>query len=400
MSEVRAEESLDVRNLARQKLPDEAFPGGRSAEFRAFISPQVHAELWKHGIENTKVEICGVLVGNWLRDAAGPYVTVLESIRGEGAETRFAEVTFTHQTWAKINAEMDSRYAHLKIVGWYHTHPDFGIFLSDRDRFIQEHFFSGPGQVALVIDPVRKQEGLFVWRGGKSALLDHYWVGDRLMAGDPGTGELAAAAGAGRERGASPPAASAGAPESGQPAGSLVSGSTQLLLYLVPFLLGYLLASYFASYRSAWEQRTLIEGAVAHFGLLSVVRPGLSEELDRLGRDLEAAARPLEAIKPEGEEQQKAAVEARSQIRKLATRVANLKTTYGYSAAEEAAVRQAYIEKLAELRQLLQPRAGADAATGPPLLPPSGTEPAKAKPEADGKGPAANEPVKTPERTP
>ena len=84
-------------------------------------------------------------MGTWHRDEAGPFVKIVESIRGEGAETRFAEVTFTHQTWAKINAEMDTKFSKLSIVGWYHTHPDFGIFLSDRDRFIHEHFFSGPG---------------------------------------------------------------------------------------------------------------------------------------------------------------------------------------------------------------------------------------------------------------
>ena len=125
-----------------------------------------------------------MLVGSWHRDEAGPFVKIIESIRGEGAETRFAEVTFTHQTWAKINAEMDTKYARLSIVGWYHTHPDFGIFLSDRDRFIHEHFFSGPGQIAHVIDPIRKIEGVFVWRDAKPVLSPHFWVGDRIMVAD------------------------------------------------------------------------------------------------------------------------------------------------------------------------------------------------------------------------
>ena len=140
------------------------FRAGRNEGFRVFFSPEVHAAIWKHAAEDTSVEICGVLVGSWHRDPAGPFVKIIESIRGEGAETRFAEVTFTHQTWAKINAEMDTRFTDLSIVGWYHTHPDFGIFLSDRDRFIHEHFFCGPGQVAHVIDPIRQIEGVFVWR--------------------------------------------------------------------------------------------------------------------------------------------------------------------------------------------------------------------------------------------
>ena len=62
-----------------------------------------------------------------------------------------AEVTFTHETWNKINAEMDSRFAHLAIVGWYHSHPDFGVFLSDRDLQI--------GRGGPVSDPARVLSG-------------------------------------------------------------------------------------------------------------------------------------------------------------------------------------------------------------------------------------------------
>ena len=176
------DESIDVRLLARQDLSQEAFPGGSTEGFRVFFTPEVHDGLWKHASADTSVEICGVLVGTWHRDQVGPFVKIVESIQGEGAQTRFAEVTFTHQTWSKINAEMDTRFAHLSIVGWYHTHPDFGIFLSDRDRFIQEHFFTGPGQIAHVIDPIRKIEGVFVWRDGKPCLTEHFWVGDRILA--------------------------------------------------------------------------------------------------------------------------------------------------------------------------------------------------------------------------
>ena len=136
----------------------------------------------EHAALDTTVEICGVLVGSWHRDEAGPFVKIVESIRGEGAETRFAEVTFTHQTWAKINAEMDTKFANLSIVGWYHTHPDFGIFLSDRDRFIHEHFFSGPGQIAHVIDPIREdRRGLRLARR-QAESSEHFWVGDRILA--------------------------------------------------------------------------------------------------------------------------------------------------------------------------------------------------------------------------
>jgi proteasome lid subunit RPN8/RPN11 len=52
------------------------------------------------------------------------------------------------------------------IIGWYHTHPDMGIFLSDTD-LEKTHcvLFSEPFQVALVYDPVRGRAGYFFWEG-------------------------------------------------------------------------------------------------------------------------------------------------------------------------------------------------------------------------------------------
>ncbi|QEH34192.1 Mov34/MPN/PAD-1 family protein [Aquisphaera giovannonii] len=344
MTQARTEDLPDVRILASQDLAEERFPGGRNDPFRVFLSPDVHAAIWKHATETTEVEICGVLVGTWLRDDAGPFVKVTESIRGEGAETKFAEVTFTHQTWSKINAEMDSKFGHLQIVGWYHTHPDFGIFLSDRDLFIQQHFFSGPGQIALVVDPVRKIEGVFAWRDGKAALTGHYWVGDRLMVGADGRDA--------RDDRARPAAmrdarqAAAGAEAAARPAeGSLFSGISGLLLAILLLLLGYLLGGL----RSGWERQAIIEGTVAHYGIWNGLRPGLSTDLERLGQDMAAAVRPLGSLSPEKEPDRKALAEARERLVALVGRTAEMRVKYGLSADEEAALRRLVVDRIAEV---------------------------------------------------
>ena len=51
------------------------------------------------------------------------------------------------------------------MVGWYHTHPDWSVFLSGMDMFICDHFFNRPLDVALVIDPCRQDRGFFQWTG-------------------------------------------------------------------------------------------------------------------------------------------------------------------------------------------------------------------------------------------
>jgi proteasome lid subunit RPN8/RPN11 len=54
-----------------------------------------------------------------------------------------------------------------QIVGWHHTHPGFGIFLSRHDEFFHRNFFSQPWQVALVVDPQRGELGFFQWLDGE-----------------------------------------------------------------------------------------------------------------------------------------------------------------------------------------------------------------------------------------
>ncbi len=176
-----AAESPDIRQLQGESLPAGDFPVGGKQDYRVFFAPAVHEKIWKHASENVALEICGVLVGNWQRDAVGPFVTITDFIRCDSAKSGFAEVTFTHESWTKINAEMDTRLSAFKIVGWYHSHPDFGIFLSDRDIFIHQHFFSGAGQIAHVVDPVRKIEGVFAWQAGGPVLRPHFWVGERVF---------------------------------------------------------------------------------------------------------------------------------------------------------------------------------------------------------------------------
>ena len=64
-----------------------------------------------------------------------------------------------------------------KIVGWYHSHPGFGVFLSEHDLFIQQNFFSNPQQVAWVYDPHTDEEGCFGWIGGNIEKLSAIRVG-------------------------------------------------------------------------------------------------------------------------------------------------------------------------------------------------------------------------------
>lgn len=174
-------ENLDFHSgYKAHDLKSKPFPGKKTEEPRVFIEPEVFDKIRKHASETTAVELCGVLVGKTCEDSHGKYLVISASIRGEHARNEGAQVVFTHETWNFIHSEIEKNYQNLAIVGWYHTHPGFGIFLSDMDKFIQDYFFNQPFQVALVLDPVNSKEGLFAWIKGETRSLPKCWIGENI----------------------------------------------------------------------------------------------------------------------------------------------------------------------------------------------------------------------------
>jgi proteasome lid subunit RPN8/RPN11 len=148
---------------------------GQAHFVQVVVKRSVLQAICEHGLSRTDVEVCGVLVGECCQDERGPFVYVEAMVRGEHSANQVAQVTFTSETWSHIHEEMDRHFPTKKILGWYHTHPGFGIFLSAMDLFIHENFFNASDQLALVYDPLSGDSGLFVWRHGK-ALVGPYLV--------------------------------------------------------------------------------------------------------------------------------------------------------------------------------------------------------------------------------
>jgi proteasome lid subunit RPN8/RPN11 len=170
----------DTDRLAPDDWPARPLPtdlSGRKSGFQVIFRKTVLDDIRTHGESSIEVEVCGVLVGSVYHDAAGPYCYVAANIRGNYASGRNAQVTFTSETWTHIHDTMDKQYPDQRIVGWYHTHPGFGIFLSEMDLFIQQHFFSEPWQIAYVYDPKGKDRGSFVWHKGQ-AVREEFLVED------------------------------------------------------------------------------------------------------------------------------------------------------------------------------------------------------------------------------
>jgi proteasome lid subunit RPN8/RPN11 len=139
------------------------------------IDSEVTRCIRQHARAHSKTEVCGVLIGE---DANG-IVKIRASIEALNAAQAGTHVTFTQDAWEEIYRVKDELYAEERIVGWYHSHPGFGVFLSEHDMFIQQNFFSSPGQVAWVYDPHTDEEGCFGWVSGEVHRLSSLSIVDR-----------------------------------------------------------------------------------------------------------------------------------------------------------------------------------------------------------------------------
>jgi proteasome lid subunit RPN8/RPN11 len=156
---------IDFSDLPTRQLPAAVSP--RTYQFQVVFRQSALNQLYRHGNSTTDAEVCGVLVGNVYRDSTGPFLHVEAAIEGKDAASHAAQVKFTANTWTHIFEVTDRDYPDLRIIGWYHTHPGFDIFLSDMDLFTHCNFFNLPWQIAFVYDPLNLKQGLFVWKNGK-----------------------------------------------------------------------------------------------------------------------------------------------------------------------------------------------------------------------------------------
>lgn len=165
---------VSVREPTRARRPDRdpelatlAYQTPRPGDLPIFLDRRPADAIERHALRDTSVELGGILLGRECLDelTGEPFVRVTESLEAKHYENTQASFTYTHDSWEELTRERDRLHPGLDIVGWYHTHPDFGIFLSGHDLFLHRNFFSQPLQVAYVIDPIRQDRGFFRWRG-------------------------------------------------------------------------------------------------------------------------------------------------------------------------------------------------------------------------------------------
>jgi proteasome lid subunit RPN8/RPN11 len=112
------------------------------------------------------VEMGGLLLGTvyqGLRGGDDLIISVDGFVRSTDFDGTQVSLRMGTHVWERARTEAGPlRF----VVGWYHSHPNLGVFFSGTDRRTQRAFFNHPHSLGLVIDPVRDEDKWFI--GGDS----------------------------------------------------------------------------------------------------------------------------------------------------------------------------------------------------------------------------------------
>ncbi len=147
-------------------------------DVKVYIKQDVYKAIERLANSDTSKELGSILFGHYMEDMGKLYVVISEFAEAKYTDASASTLTFTHETWDYVHSVHDEKYPSQRILGWQHTHPQYGIFLSNYDIFIQENFFNLPFQIAYVVDPLQNLRGFFQWKNGKVEKLGGFYVFD------------------------------------------------------------------------------------------------------------------------------------------------------------------------------------------------------------------------------
>ena len=131
-----------------------------------FLTEEILKDVINWSKSDLNHELGGVFVGDLCIHNGRTFLDIQGYIRAQHYVNTAASFRFTHDTWSAISRDRENNFEDKMILGWHHTHPGYGVFLSGTDMFSHSNFFNLPWMVALVVDPRKEDLGFFQWKKG------------------------------------------------------------------------------------------------------------------------------------------------------------------------------------------------------------------------------------------
>lgn len=149
------------------------------SDLKVFIPRRILQHIVDFSASDVAHEVGGFLIGNLYSHRGVQYIEIEGYIEAERAIQTAASMRFTHDTFETRTRRMDREFPMAKVVGWHHTHPGYGVFLSSTDTYTHKTHFNLAWMVALVVDPKSHEMGFFQWKEGRLVDCGFYFIHNR-----------------------------------------------------------------------------------------------------------------------------------------------------------------------------------------------------------------------------
>merc|ERR1719454_818561 len=125
-----------------------------------YISSLALLKMLKHGRAGVPMEVMGLMLGDFVDDYTVKVVDVFAMPQsGTGVSVEAVDPVFQ----MKMLEMLKQTGRPEMVVGWYHSHPGFGCWLSGVDVNTQQSFEAlNARAVAVVVDPIQSVKGKVV----------------------------------------------------------------------------------------------------------------------------------------------------------------------------------------------------------------------------------------------
>lgn len=119
----------------------------------------------------------GFLVGYKTKQAdLGKYALYIERFVPIPQRKDASRLIISSVHFATVQQALKKKNGQEEILGWVHTHPGFGTFLSEYDRIQHKRYFEKPWHIALVIDHLNQEKAVYFMNDNEFKVLNGFSV--------------------------------------------------------------------------------------------------------------------------------------------------------------------------------------------------------------------------------
>ncbi len=129
-----------------------------SGVFPLYVSKRAEEKMRNHSTKfgDDGIEVMGLLLGEVFEHEGTEY-TIVRDVATSTLEASEVSVRFDKRKMGELFDQMDSSGFDYMVVGWYHSHPGHGCFMSPRDLHTQKSMFREVYHYSIVVDPLNSE---------------------------------------------------------------------------------------------------------------------------------------------------------------------------------------------------------------------------------------------------